>query len=84
MSEPEKTVEVEAADSKSDMASSPVTAEDTTITSVIDETSVHVDTMDSDSVVTDSSEINDRLPAQRAAWLRSIRIRKTKRKPELR
>ena len=35
VSEPEKPVEVEAADSTSDMASSPVTAEDTTVTSVI-------------------------------------------------
>ncbi len=61
MSEPEKTVEVEAADSTSDMASSPVTAEDTTVTSVIDETSVHVYTTDNDSIVTESSEINDHL-----------------------
>ena len=36
VSEPEKPVEVEAADSASDMASSPVTAEDTTVTSVVD------------------------------------------------
>ena len=36
VSEPEKPVEVEAADSTSDTASSPVTAEDTTVTSVID------------------------------------------------
>ncbi len=34
--EPENPVEVEAADSTSDMASSPVTTEDTTVTSVID------------------------------------------------
>ena len=52
VSEPEKPVEVEAADSTSDMASSPVTAEDITVTSVIDEMPVHVDTTDSDSVVT--------------------------------
>ena len=61
MSEQETPVELEAADSTSDMASSPVTAVDTTVTSVIDETFVHVDTTDSDSVVTESSEINDRL-----------------------
>ncbi len=36
VSEPEKPVEVEAADSTSDMASSPVNAEDTTVTTVID------------------------------------------------
>ncbi len=61
MSEPQKPVEVEAADSTSDIASSPVTAEDITVTSVIDETSLHVDKTDSDSVVTESCEINDRL-----------------------
>ena len=61
VSEPEKPVEVEAADSTSDIASSPVTAEDTTVTSVIDETSVHVYTTDNDSIVTESSEINDHL-----------------------
>ena len=36
VSEPEKPVEVEAADSTSDKASYPVTAEDTTFTSDID------------------------------------------------
>ena len=36
VSGPEEPVEVEAADSTSDMASSPVTAEDTTVTSIID------------------------------------------------
>ena len=61
VSEPEKSVEIEAADSTIDMASSPVTAEDTTVTSVIEETSGFVDTTDSDSVVTESSEINDRI-----------------------
>ena len=60
VSEPEKPVEGEAADSTSDIASSPVTAEDITFTSDIDETSVHVDTTDSDSVVIESCEINDR------------------------
>ena len=50
--EPDKPGKVEAADSTSDMASSTVTTEDTTVTSVIDETSAHVDTMDSDLVVT--------------------------------
>ena len=36
VSEPEQPVEVEAADSTSDMASSPVRAEDTTVTRIID------------------------------------------------
>ena len=107
-SEPDKPVKVEAADSTSDTASSTVTTVDTTVTSVIDQTSAHVDTMDSDLVVTESSESNNRLgpntcdtdkenaplPAhettitvqatQSADWLRSIRIRKTQRKLELR
>ena len=60
-SEPDKSVKVEAADSTSDTASSTVTTEDTTVTSVIDQTSAHVDTMDSDLVVTESSESNNRL-----------------------
>ena len=51
-SEPGKPVKVEAADSTSGTASSTVTTEDTTVTSVIDQTSAHVDTMDSDLVVT--------------------------------
>ena len=38
-----------------------MTAEDITVTNVIDEKYVHVDTTDSDSIVTESSEINDRL-----------------------
>ena len=61
VSEPEKPVEVVEADSTSEMASSPVTAEDstTTSTSAVDETSVPVDS--TDSIVTVSSEINDRL-----------------------
>ena len=59
--EPDKPVKVEAADSTSDTASSTVTTEDTTVTSVIDQTSAHVDTMESDLVVTESSESNNRL-----------------------
>ena len=42
----------------SDMASSPLTTEDTMVTSIINETSVHMDATCSDSVVT---EINDQL-----------------------
>ena len=62
VSVPEKPVEQVEADSTSDiMASSPVTAEgeDTTTPSVVD--AVPVDTTDSDSIVTDSSEIAARL-----------------------
>ena len=61
VSEPDKPVKVEAADSTSDMASSTVTSEDTSVTSVIDEKYAHVDTMDSDFIVTESSESNNRL-----------------------
>ena len=61
VSEPDKPVKVEAADSTGDMASSTVTSEDTSVTSVIDEKYAHVDTMDSDLIVTESSESNNRL-----------------------
>ena len=56
--EREKPVKVKLADSMSDMVSSPLTTEDTMVTSIINETSVHMDATDSDSVVT---EINDHL-----------------------
>ena len=49
---------VKLADSMSDMASSPLTTEDTMVTSIINDTSVHMDATGSDSVVT---EINDHL-----------------------
>ena len=56
--EREKPVKVKLADSISDMASSPLTTKYTMVTSIISETSVHMDATGSDSVVT---EINDHL-----------------------
>ena len=50
VSERDKPVKVKLADSTSDMASFPVTNEDTT--TIINETSVHMTTTGSDSVVT--------------------------------
>ena len=52
VSERDKPVKVKLADSTSDMASFPVTNEDTMVTSIINETSVHMNTTGSDSVVT--------------------------------
>ena len=51
--EREKPVKVKLADSMSGMASYPLTNEDTMVTSIINETSVHMDATGSDSVVTE-------------------------------
>ena len=50
--EREKPVKVKLAASTSDMASSPLTTEDIMVTSIINETYVHMDATGSDSVVT--------------------------------